>query len=227
MSIFRSVEMNCPKCETPVPFDLVHSVNADRRPDLRAAILDRSFQKKACPACGYAFRVEPEFTYQHLQAGQFIVVWPAAARAQWQEHEAHSRAAFDKSYGAGAPPEARKLGERLRPRCVFGWAALNEKLIAAEAGIDDHTLELAKIGVVRNQPEFDLSGERELRLVNLKGDALLIGWIDTAGDQLVELLSVPSHVIAEIEAEPTAWAALREDIGAGLYVDMQRALVAA
>ena len=40
MSLFESAKSPCPKCGTPHAFEVVASVNADRRPDLRAAILD-------------------------------------------------------------------------------------------------------------------------------------------------------------------------------------------
>ena len=76
MSIFRTYELNCPACNTPVRFDLVMSVSADRRPDLREAILDGSFQRKVCPACATAFRPEPEFTYIDFARGQYIFVYP-------------------------------------------------------------------------------------------------------------------------------------------------------
>ena len=33
MSIFRTIEVHCPKCATPVEFEVVYSVAADRRPE--------------------------------------------------------------------------------------------------------------------------------------------------------------------------------------------------
>src|SRR5678815_2165427 len=74
MSIFKTVELPCPTCATRVSLELVHSVNADRRPDLRQAVLDGTFQREQCPACGLAFRVEPEFTYIDVGRGQFVTV---------------------------------------------------------------------------------------------------------------------------------------------------------
>jgi len=145
MSIFKTVELPCPTCATRVSFELVHSVNADRRPDLRQAVLDRSFQREQCPACGLAFRVEPEFTYIDVGRGQFITVWPLSKQGDWKAIEQQSQAMFDKSFGKGATPEARKIGDKLALRVVFGWEALNEKLIAAEHGVDDRALELVKV----------------------------------------------------------------------------------
>lgn len=227
MSIFNTTEIPCPDCGTAVSFELVHSVNADRRPDLRQAILDRTFQRETCPACGHSFRVEPEFTYLNLQRGQYIAVWPLARMAQWRELEARSQAAFDKSFGKGAPPEAQALGRKLAPRAVFGWAALNEKLIAVDAGIDDRTLELVKADVIRSLDEVPVGHDRELRLVQVGADELNLGWVTTAGDELLEVLSVPRALLAEIEAEPEPWAELREDVVGPMFVDLQRSLLPA
>jgi hypothetical protein len=227
MSIFNTTELACPSCATRVSFDLVHSVNVDRRPDLRQAILDRSFQRETCPACGLAFRVEPEFTYLNLQRGQYIAVWPIGRRHEWKPLEARSLAAFDKSFGAGAPPEARALGKKLTPRLVFGWAALNEKLIAAEAGIDDRSLELAKAGALGNLDVVPVGGDKEMRLVAVADDELKLGWITTGGDELVDVIGLPRSAIAEIEASPQEWQGLLADLSGGMYVDLQRSLMPA
>ena len=46
MSIFESTELACPACGAINAFEAVNSVNADRRADLRRAILDGSFQRQ-------------------------------------------------------------------------------------------------------------------------------------------------------------------------------------
>ena len=56
MSVFHTETINCPACATPVEFKLVFSVNADRRPDLRDAIIAGTFQRQPCPSCGTAIR---------------------------------------------------------------------------------------------------------------------------------------------------------------------------
>ena len=227
MSIFQTLDVPCPTCAAAVSFDLVHSVNADRRADLRQAILDRSFQRETCPSCGMTFRVEPEFTYINLKRGQYVAVWPISKRAQFKALEARSRAAFDKAFGSGAPPEAQALGKKVAMRMVFGWPALNEKLIAAENGIDDRSLELAKVGIVRNLDEVPVGDEMELRLVAVMDGELKLGWIRARSDELTDVIGVPRAVIAEVEADPEAWAALREDVVGGAYVDYARGLIAA
>jgi hypothetical protein len=69
MSIFTDHSLPCPGCDTPVAYEIVQSVNVDRRPELRTAILDGSFQLKTCPSCGTSFRVEPEFIYMDKKRG--------------------------------------------------------------------------------------------------------------------------------------------------------------
>lgn len=227
MSIFRTTEIPCPSCNTPVSFELVHSVNAGRAPHLRASILDRSFQKQPCPACGVAFRVEPEFSYMDMTRSQFFAVWPAAKAAEWNEYEKRSQQVFDKSFGSGAPPEARAIGKKLKPRAVFGWAGLNEKLIVGDAGIDDQTLELTKMGVIRNLDEAPGIGQSELRLLGTDESNLIMGWFRIGSEDLSEVVTVDKSVLAEIAASPANWKALRDEVSAGLFVDYRRLILGA
>ncbi len=220
MSIFRTVEIPCPSCQAAVAFELVHSVNAGRRADLRQAILDRTFQKQPCPSCGFAFRVEPEFTYMDMGRGQFFAVWPSEKVGQWAEQEKRSRKAFETAFGKAAPAEAQAIGRKLTPRAVFGWAGLSEKLVAAEAGIDDYQLEMAKMAVIRTSDA--LPGNSELRLLGAEPEKLVLGWIRTGTEDLTEVVNVPRAVLSEIKPESESWKSVRQDLMAGPFVDYRR-----
>jgi hypothetical protein len=222
MSIFRTEEVNCPSCGVKVEFELVHSVNAGRRPDLRDAILSREFQKQPCPSCGFAFRVEPQFTYTDLGRKQFYAVWPASKINDWQALEQKSQATFDGAFGATATPEARDIGEGLSPRTIFGWPGLNEKLVAAEANIEDHVLEMAKLAVIRGLEEAPIGGGSELRLLGVEEENLLFGWIRTGTEDLTEVVAVPKTLLAEIGADAEAWQPLRDELSVGSFVDYRR-----
>jgi CpXC protein len=226
MSVFRKQRIDCPACGTPVDFDLVLSVNADRRPDLRDAIVDGSFQREACPGCGSAFRVDPEFTLMDLGRGQFIGVWPVAKRAHWHECATQTQQTFELAWGSGASPEARRLADKLEARVVFGWPALVEKILARGAGIDDRSLELAKVAALRDGGEMPVPGQRELRLVEVAGDELVLAWVRPVDGEVSGALRVPRALIDDIEAEPAAWQALRDEVGEGLVVDFQREMLA-
>jgi hypothetical protein len=102
MSIFKTVELPCPTCATRVSFELVHSVNADRRPDLRQAVLDRSFQR-AVPACGLAFAPSPNSPTSTSAAASSHRL--AVKQGDWKAIE-QSQAMFD-SRSAGDARGAR------------------------------------------------------------------------------------------------------------------------
>ena len=227
MSIFRTVELPCPACQTPVEFELVHSVSADRRPDLRDAILDGTFQRQSCPACRTTFRVDPEFTYMDIRRGQYIGVWPVSRRAEWRACAEKTRAAFARTLGDGATAEAQSLGKGLTPRAVFGWPALGEKLLARDAGIDDRTLEVAKVAVLRTGDDVPLPGGQEFRLVGeLDGDPVL-AWVHTDSERREAAVRMPRALIGEIEAERAKWQKTFDDVAEGLVVDFQREMLAA
>jgi endogenous inhibitor of DNA gyrase (YacG/DUF329 family) len=224
MSVFRIVEMPCPACQASVTFNLVHSINADRRPDFRDTILSGTFQEEKCPDCGTEFRVEPEFTYMNLKQKLWIAAWPRTALAEWKKYEAEGRESFAVSLGDKAPESVRDMGQGITTRVTFGWPALVEKIRINLAGLDDRTIELAKASLIRmpGNPQIATS---ELRLLQVEGDKLTFGWF--GGDEtLNELVEVDRALLGEIEAAADDWKEIRSQLGDdALFVDLQRILV--
>lgn len=231
MSIFRTVHVACPACNAPVAYDLVHSVNVGRRPDLREAIVDGTFQTQVCPSCQQRFRIEPEFIYIDLPQRQYIGVWPVSRRADWRQCAAKTREVFESAMGSQAPAEARGLAEGVAVRVVFGWHALLEKILARQAGIDDRTLEVVKMAVMRSQDEVPMPGRSELRLVGDQDGDPLLAWVGAPqsldDDEAPPVLRVPRKLISDIESDPATWAVARDRAGEGDVVDFQREVLAA
>jgi hypothetical protein len=228
MSIFRTITLPCPACASPVVFELVISVSADRRPDLRDAILDGSFQRLRCPGCATEVRADPEFTYMDIGRRQYIGVWPSEKRREWKPWSEQTRAAFDDMLGRNAPPEAKQIGQKVDVRTVFGWHALVEKILAREAGVEDRLLELAKLTVMRTSAETPLPGELELRLVAFDESTLLLAWLGGAEeDPPPPAIRVPRQLLADIEADPGAWRETQDTIADGDVVDFQREMLLA
>jgi hypothetical protein len=225
MSVFEDTKVKCPSCGTEVDFKAVHSVNVDRRPDLREAILDESFQRLECPTCHHNFRLAPDLNYLDVGRGQWFAAHPLDDIARWQEIEQRDREAFDRAYGPQAAPPAREIGAGLHPRITFGWAGLREKILAAELGLDDAILECAKIAILRSLEDAPLRDDTELRLVDKVDDTLVFAWMELATEAVTESLEVPLALYDEIVAAPEPWADLRGELSAGLYVDMNRLLV--
>jgi hypothetical protein len=202
----------------------VRSVNAEARPDLRAAIMDGSFQVQTCPSCETSFRVDPLLTYLDMPRRQWILVQPAEGLATWPEGEQLARAAFDKAFGAEAPRIARAVGTELEARVAFGWPALSEKLLCTEYGLVDTTLELLKCAVLRTMPESPLADDRELRLIAVTPDTLRLAWLSTSDETASEVLEAPRALYDEIADNP-AWQDLRSMLSGGFFVDMERLFV--
>ena len=155
-------------------------------------------------------------------------MWPASKRGQWRERAAETRRVFETAMGRNATAEARSLGQGLVVRVVFGWPALVEKLLAQQAGIDDRTLEVAKLAVMRSQDETPLPGRSELRLVGERDGELVLAWVSASlAEEPPPAWRVPRQLIADIEAEPAAWQAVRDTTAEGDVVDFQRELLAA
>ncbi len=225
MSLFQNINVPCPGCGKPVSFLAVSSVNADRRPDLRDEILDGTFQRKTCDHCQTAFRLDPEMTYVDIGRGQWIAVQPFGFIGDWEALESQARAAFDRGYGAKAPPPARLIGAQLVPRITFGWEALREKLFLADNKLNDLEVELTKTAILRGGGDVPLSAKTELRVVDAQGDSLTMVWLVAETSEVVEKLVVPRGLYDEIAADKTGWKELRDELSGRLFVDMQRLML--
>jgi hypothetical protein len=225
MSLFQTTNLPCPSCGQPVEFQVVHSVNADRRPDLRSAVQQGAFQRQDCGSCKTTFRLDPHFTYLDLGRHQWIAVHPLDDIDRWRELEAQVQGTYDLAFGQRAPAAARALGKGIVPRLVFGWPALEEKLAVHDHGLDDVQVELFKVGLLKVQPESPLGEETELRFLEVPPDGpqeLALAWLDGRTAGFLEGLRVPRELYDQIGADPEAWEDLRSQLGAGLFVDMKR-----
>lgn len=224
MSLFESSKASCPSCGAPNDLDLAGSVNADRRPDLRDAVLDDSFQRIACVRCGDSFRPDPVLTWLDLGQHLWLSALPAEQYTAWAEAERTSADVYARSFGERASKPARALGAGLRPRLVFGWPALREKVICSDAQIDDADLELVKLLLIQASGDPPLADNVELRLVAIEGDELVLRWLRLSDQANLEELRVDRGLLEDVHDD--AFQPLRADLSQGLYVDLNRLLVA-
>ena len=225
MSLFKPTLLGCPACGTQVEFQAVHSVNADRRPDLRDEILAETFQQQACPKCGETFRLDPEFNLLDTERGQWIAAAPLASLTQWKSLEDNAKAIFDRAFGEDAAEAAQEIGKTLRPRITFGWPALREKLVAIDHDLDDVTLELCKAYILRSV-DSPIAADTELRLLDVVGDELHFGWLLSADESEGPSMRVARSLYDQIAADADgAWEELRDELTAGLFVDLNRLML--
>ncbi|HWY87453.1 MAG TPA: CpXC domain-containing protein [Gemmataceae bacterium] len=226
MSIFRPATLTCPACDTAVDFEAVHSVNVDARPDLRIDIVANTFQEKPCPKCGKPIRLDPEFNVVDTQRGQWIAAAPLASLIKWKETEAHAKEIFDRSFGPDTAAVTQEIGKAMHPRVTFGWPALREKLLAYDHELDDVTLELCKAFIMRSV-DSPIAATSELRLLDVDGDRLHLGWLLTADGSLGPTMKVSRSLYDQIAADADgAWADLRDEVSSGYFVDINRLMMA-
>jgi hypothetical protein len=229
MSLFATVDIPCPSCGVKVSFEAVNSVNAVGRPDLRVAIMEGRFQKQACGKCGKEFRMDPRFSYIDAGRGQWIAVFPEPDLDEWRVREEEVVRLFDKAFGKGASGMARDIGKTLRPRLVFGWPALWEKLAIDDAKLDDVRIELLKLGLLRNVPETPFALTNELRFISAPEDGtkeLAFAWIDSTTSDFLQGLRVPRELYDDTAKDAAQWQALRSDFDGATFVDLKRLVTA-
>jgi hypothetical protein len=222
MSIFLPAALKCPKCGAETDVQRNASVNVDRRPDLRVAILDGSFQSEACGECGTALRLPPHLTLLDLGRNQWIMAEPVSLLEQWQAAEADARTTYAETFGDDASPAARELAKDLKPRLVFGWPALREKLFAHDLGLDDVTLELLKIAIMREVDKPPMADQTELRLVGGDAKTLNFLWVVAETEAPLAALPVPREIYDDVAGDLEAWALLRVEFEGKLFVDLRR-----
>lgn len=225
MSLISKASAACPACSTLRSFDRVVSVNADRRPDLRAAIVDGSFQREQCGQCSHPFKPPPLLTYLDIARRNWILVQAFEEQENWERFGEIAAGSFAMAYGDRAPPDAQASGRDLRVRLVFGWSALREKLRCDDLRLNDIDLELLKLSVLRESPDSPLSDETELRLLGVKGPELLMGWVRGRDERMVATLRVPRSTYDELVFNRSEWQTLREEMAAHSFVDMNRLML--
>ncbi len=225
MSLFSNATAPCPACGTVRKFALVASVNADRRPDLRAVVLDGSFQREKCAQCDNEFKPPPLMTYLDFARRNWILVQPFENQENWERFGEMAASSFALAYGTKAPVAAQVIGRDLRSRVVFGWSALREKLRCDDLKLDDVCLEMLKLSILRDVPDSPLSDDTELRLLGVRGPELFFAWVRGADERALSTLRVPREDYDALVAAREDWQPLHDELSSHPFVDINRMLL--
>ena len=170
MSIFRPVVVTCPSCGDVQARRLAHSVNAERSPALREAILAGALHRFSCEACGQGFEANQPFSYLDMPRKHWFGVYGAEDEGGWVGLEPHPREAYVTACGPQAPGFLQEMTQDMKIRLVFGISALQEKLVCHDASIDDVLLEVFKYAMFMR--ELPYRPGDHLRLSQVQGDQL-------------------------------------------------------
>jgi hypothetical protein len=174
MSDIMPTLLDCPGCGEACSAALFESLNGDLLGAQVEAILDGSFERTRCAACGLAFQPEHQMLFAMHRARLWIVMYPFDARPEHALLEPAVAGVVARSFGEAPGVIAGEL-EAVRPRLVFGQYALTEAVRSARDAIDPPVLECAKL----------LAYERSLSQLFALGPIELVYEQRAAADQLV------------------------------------------
>jgi hypothetical protein len=120
----------------------------------------------------------------------------------------------------------QSIGRRISRRLTFGWAGVREKLVIADLGLDDVTVELCKSAVLRASASAPVGLGAEMRLVGADETHLGFAWLRSLDESVAQTMRASRQLYAEIAADAGGeWQRLREQLG-GMFVDLERLFIA-
>ena len=180
MSTFVRRPVPCSGCARQWPVELPTSINATRTPQWRTAILDGSFGRVWCPACGLEQRPLIPFAYLDFQRRQLVTVFPESDETEWLALEGLSAQTYRRNLGEEAPDVAQAIGEGFAVRTTFGVEPLAEKLVVWDAGLDDAWVEVLKLRLMVAATERVVDPATRPRVVAASPVVLEVRWPDGA-----------------------------------------------
>lgn len=165
MSTLYASQIECAGCGEPLSVRLADSLNANRMPEARRWVLERSLLTVSCGECGQRTTAVKPLLYTDFERGLWIQVMPEQDRPGFEPLERDVRAGFAAAFDTGTFPRfVQILGARLQPRVAFGYEELREKVVAADAGLLDTLVEVLKLELFVVNPEILRAGAELLTL---------------------------------------------------------------
>lgn len=222
MSRFSRKEVTCGHCGSRSLQNVYSSVNANRSPSLRENILAGRFHRFECPFCRESFVTDSPFVYVDVTRKQWLVQNPRSWGQGWRKREAEAvRLYVDATQRPHAPRGAEALFAGTTMRLVFGLAALREKILCLDAGIDDVALEALKLDLMRSVEGLWLHPDGRPRLDEVSAEGLTFVAIPPGGgDQWVQFEVDREASLAALRVP--GFEELFRVLGEGSYVDVGR-----
>jgi len=177
MSQTATHEVRC-RCGATVSVFCADSINAERHPHMRDAILSRTLHVFQCAACLTSISVEKSLLYVDLGRRQLYSMHPASERALEREHGDALIKIWSTAVGDQAGEAARTLfdGETFHVRLCYGLEELREKIVAHDAGLRDLVIEALKVEAMAEAEELRKLGVITLRFdgVNAAGQLVFV-----------------------------------------------------
>lgn len=221
MSTFIPSRIVC-RCGHGYDVEVANGLHISLRPDLRQQILDGTFHRFHCPACGMTTMVDALLSFTDFPRRQWFTVAPSTGMPWRRRWLAIARDSFQATMVNNAPEMVAGWGREMTRRLMFGLAALREKLVIGDAGLDDRVVELLKIQLVRDLRDT-LSSDHYFHLVAVAGDDLVFE--RTHPDGLIRAFPIPRGMYDALARAPELQAWIDLAFPDGLLIDHRAMLV--
>lgn len=172
MSTIYSAPVTCSVCGHQQMVEIADSLNANRMPAAREQVLARTLFGVTCE-CGRRITAIHKVLYVDFDRGLWIQVANEEERPGYVALEPAVLGAFAEAFDTDRYPKAiAALAAMVRPRLVFGYEELREKVVAADAGIDDCLLEALKLELLAARPDLLVDGVEVIMLASADDRAL-------------------------------------------------------
>jgi hypothetical protein len=165
MSIYKQEEITCRRCAHSQSIEVVVSLDGANQPWARDAILNRSFHRFTCEKCATVNTADTEFLYNDY-IGDKQYFYSVKRHKKGYEFKAAGDELND-VLGVMVPKTHGKdlyQPQKCQRRVVFGLDELREKLVAADAGLEDTQVEFAKLKILYEHPLLLSKARLRLRL---------------------------------------------------------------
>lgn len=213
MDDFESAVMDC-RCGHRYPIQVATDLHISRMPELRQAILDGTANRFPCPGCGRINPIERPLAYTDFPRRHWITVAPTLGLSDVDGWRQLAEDSFRETMVQHTGAQVRQWAPEFTRRVVFGMAALREKLVIFDAGLDDRPVELLKLALIL-ELGLPMLADTYLFLVEVDGRELVfeIGLPD-APDQTTPY-RVPLGRYRALEQDPSS-----RDMLPGLWEDL-------
>jgi hypothetical protein len=223
MSTFEPARIRC-ACGAEQDVELANGLHISKRPDIRQQILEGTFHRFPCPACGGSVQIENLLAYTDFPKHHWFTIVPEDELPWRGERVAFAKLAFQKNMVERAAPIMQDLAPKMKQRVIFGLASLREKIICFDADLDDRLVEALKLQLLRDL-ELPFSPAGYFHLVEVTGNELAFELSASPDSYQTKRMVIPRSMLDELACDAAQIEAALPELWNDIVVDYRVMLV--
>ena len=222
MSTFEPARIRC-RCGHEQDVQLANGLHISKRPDIRQQILDGTFHRFSCPACGGSIQIETLLAYTDFPKQHWFTIVPDRDLDVRGERVAFAKHVFERNMVERTVPIMQELAPQMTQRVIFGLASLRDKLVCFDAALDDRLVEALKIQLLRDLG-LALAPGTYFYLAEVTGAELTFEYAPPDADGTKQL-TIPRTMLDELAHERAQLEAAVPELWNDIVVDYRVILV--